>query len=320
MQAVLLLILFSSFARSDDGIATALVEKVAKTASDTTSWRVEGSVLYDGAHPETVPFLLVAHSPKQLHFEQLRGPTPAMIVCDGTRTMTFSPALGLYSRSVQPDSPDCSLILDGWRKLGTTLEWPEISGKCGADPASFLAGENALIRGTSKPDLPMTGRINRTLCIDQSRSVIVWEKAEFKSAVRVYLYTKVQRDADILEGAFQSDPPVGAESIDVELPLPRPLGIRGPLGPGATAPRLLSKKEPNYDERSRKAGVEGTVVLWAIIGVDGVPSCVKVFRSLTAGLDAEAVKALKRWRFEPGKVNGIPHPIPVNIEVNFKLR
>ena len=80
------------------------------------------------------------------------------------------------------------------------------------------------------------------------------------------------------------------------------------------------KKEPKYDERSRRAHVEGTTVLWAIIGVDGAATHIKVFRRLTPGLDAEAVKALKAWKFEPGQVNGVAHATPVTVEMNFRLR
>ena len=56
-----------------------------------------------------------------------------------------------------------------------------------------------------------------------------------------------------------------------------PLGSRGHLAdPGITPPRLLSKREPKYDEPSRRARVEGTTILWAIIGVDGVATHIKV--------------------------------------------
>jgi len=35
--------------------------------------------------------------------------------------------------------------------------------------------------------------------------------------------------------------------------------------PGVAAPNLQKKQDPNYDEDSRKAGVEGTVLLYLIV-------------------------------------------------------
>jgi TonB family protein len=321
MVQVLFLLLAASAVAADEQSATSLIEKVAKTASDTASWRIEGSVSYIGVNnPETVPFGLIARSPNQLRFQQLGSQTPAVIVCDGTTTWVYSPPLEMYSKATPADSPDCSLIVDLWRKLTTVLEAPALSGKCGADPA-VESGEYELIRGTSKPDPPLTGQLRRALCIDPSSSLIVWEKAELRNSSRVYVYSKVERNVDVPPGAFSFDPPKDTELADVELPLPRPLGSRGHLAdPGITPPRLLSKREPKYDEPSRRARVEGTTILWAIIGVDGVATHIKVLRRLTPGLDAEAVKALKAWKFEAGKVNGVAHSTPVTVEMNFRLK
>jgi hypothetical protein len=42
--------------------------------------------------------------------------------------------------------------------------------------------------------------------------------------------------------------------------------------------------------------------------------------SETFGLDAAAVNAMKQWRFEPGKRDGIAIPVMVEVEMNFTLR
>jgi TonB family protein len=49
---------------------------------------------------------------------------------------------------------------------------------------------------------------------------------------------------------------------------------------------------------------------------------VQVVRSLdpTFGLDQEAVKAVRRWRFRPGTRFGQPVPVLVEIELTFTLR
>jgi TPR repeat protein len=37
------------------------------------------------------------------------------------------------------------------------------------------------------------------------------------------------------------------------------------------------------------------------------------------GLDDQAIKAMKQWRFEPAKKDGVPVPAQVNVEVTFRL-
>ena len=49
---------------------------------------------------------------------------------------------------------------------------------------------------------------------------------------------------------------------------------------------------------------------------------VQVVRSLdpTFGLDNEAIKAARQWRFKPGMRLGQPVPVLVTIELTFALR
>ena len=92
------------------------------------------------------------------------------------------------------------------------------------------------------------------------------------------------------------------------------------VGGGVSAPTILSRVEPQYSEEARKARYQGTVVLEAIVRKDGTVDILRVIRSLGFGLDENAQKALKMWRFRPGMMNGQPVDISLNIEVNFNLR
>ena len=40
----------------------------------------------------------------------------------------------------------------------------------------------------------------------------------------------------------------------------------------------------------------------------------------TFGLEAEAVNALRRWKFTPGTRNGAPLPVVVEVEMGFTLK
>jgi TonB family protein len=64
------------------------------------------------------------------------------------------------------------------------------------------------------------------------------------------------------------------------------------------------------------------VRLQAIVLPDGSIGNARVVRSLDDrfGLDEEAVKAVKQWRFEPGRREGRAVPVIVEIELSFALR
>jgi len=90
-------------------------------------------------------------------------------------------------------------------------------------------------------------------------------------------------------------------------------------GPGVTSPQLLSKIEPAYSEEARKARLQGRVQLQAVIKTNGAPVDFTVKAPLGLGLDEEAVKAVKQWRFSPGAKDGVPVPVFITVEVNFRL-
>jgi protein TonB len=91
------------------------------------------------------------------------------------------------------------------------------------------------------------------------------------------------------------------------------------VGGGVSGPRVIFAPDPEFSEEARKAKYQGTVVLWAVIGSDGRPRDVRIQRSLGMGLDEKAIEAIRKWRFEPGRKNGAPVSVQVNVEVNFRL-
>jgi TonB family protein len=90
--------------------------------------------------------------------------------------------------------------------------------------------------------------------------------------------------------------------------------------PGLTFPRLVREEKPVYTREAMRRKVQGTVVLDAIVGVDGIVQTTCVARSLDPALDAQAVGAARRWRFTPGQKDGNPVPVFVTIELTFTLR
>ncbi len=91
------------------------------------------------------------------------------------------------------------------------------------------------------------------------------------------------------------------------------------VGGGVSAPRLIEDPEPEYSDEARRAKYQGTVVLWAVIGPDGRAHDIRVQRTLGMGLDENAIKAVRKWKFEPARKDGQAVAVQINIEVNFHL-
>jgi TonB family protein len=93
-------------------------------------------------------------------------------------------------------------------------------------------------------------------------------------------------------------------------------------GNGVALPRPLREVKPQYTADAMRAKVQGTVLLECVVLPDGSVGKVEVVRSLdsTFGLDQEAIKAAKQWRFAPGTRFGEPVAVLVTIELTFTLR
>lgn len=98
--------------------------------------------------------------------------------------------------------------------------------------------------------------------------------------------------------------------------------VRRAAGGVMTPPRLVHATKPAYNLSAMRARIQGTVMMDAIVNVDGTVNNVVVVRSLDTehGLDEEAIRTVKQWGFEPGTSNGKPVPVQVRLEVEFNLR
>ena len=93
-------------------------------------------------------------------------------------------------------------------------------------------------------------------------------------------------------------------------------------GNGVTLPLLIKEVKPAYTSDAMRAKIQGTVLLECVVRPDGTVTDIQVLRSLdpTFGLDQEAIKAARQWRFRPGMRLGEPVPVLVTIELTFTLR
>ena len=98
----------------------------------------------------------------------------------------------------------------------------------------------------------------------------------------------------------------------------KPMQIRS--GGDLQGPKLLNMVQPVYPAAVKEAGVEGTVVLHAVIGMEGTPLSLRVMNSkIDPALARAAVEAVSKWRYTPTLLNGEPIEVDTTITVNFKL-
>ena len=80
------------------------------------------------------------------------------------------------------------------------------------------------------------------------------------------------------------------------------------------------QEKVHYTEIARRAGVEGTVFIEARIDKNGNVVDAFVKKGLGAGLDEEALNAVKLTKFVPGKQRGKPVNVKMTIPVKFVLK
>jgi len=88
------------------------------------------------------------------------------------------------------------------------------------------------------------------------------------------------------------------------------------------APVAVSQTRPDYTPGAMRAKVQGVIRLRCVVSLDGECTDVTVVRSLDPqfGLDTAAVRALREWRFQPGRRDGRPVATRIELEFAFSLR
>jgi TonB family protein len=91
--------------------------------------------------------------------------------------------------------------------------------------------------------------------------------------------------------------------------------------PGVVAPIVRERREPIYPAAAATGRIQGSVVVEAVVGIDG-----RVIRARVAtpfdpkyGLDEAAVQAVQAWTFTPGEFNGMKVPVLTRVVVSFQL-
>jgi TonB family protein len=82
-----------------------------------------------------------------------------------------------------------------------------------------------------------------------------------------------------------------------------------------SAPSATRKVDPAYPLELMRQNVGDTVILYAIIHIDGTVGNVRVLRSVDDRIDQFATEAIAKWQFQPATKNGAP----VDVEATFSI-
>ncbi len=154
--------------------------------------------------------------------------------------------------------------------------------------------------------------------------------------------TPAQATNDTIQDLTPGPPSSGPNTGDLETGdcvgcPPGPGHSPGPVGPGTeiggpvetapihlsfgmTKPEVIHQVQPRYSEQARRAGVQGMVVLEAIIDEQGQVTNVRLLRGLPMQLDVAAMQAVQQWRFKPALLNGRPVKVYYTLTVNFTIQ
>lgn len=92
------------------------------------------------------------------------------------------------------------------------------------------------------------------------------------------------------------------------------------LRAGMKPPAVVSRVDPRYTETARKVGLQGVVIVEAVIDEHGRVESVKVLRGLPLGLEEAAVSAVRQWKFEPARyLDGRAVKVYYNLTINFRV-
>lgn len=93
-------------------------------------------------------------------------------------------------------------------------------------------------------------------------------------------------------------------------------------GNGVVLPSVVREVKPKYTGAALQKKIQGTVWLSIVVDTNGDVTDASVSKSLDSefGLDEEALKAGRQWKFQPGTKDGQPVAVRVTLEMTFTLK
>jgi TonB family protein len=129
-----------------------------------------------------------------------------------------------------------------------------------------------------------------------------------------------QADAHLALGSVAEQMTIEAKRT-TPAPAVRPAGPpqRIRVGGNVTPARLIHQAHPAYPDELKNAGIQGSVVIRAVISKDGSVLNPVVVNTVDPRLAQAALDAVKQWAYEPTLLNGEPVEFLTTITMQFRL-
>lgn len=119
-------------------------------------------------------------------------------------------------------------------------------------------------------------------------------------------------EGPVIPGALAPSTPAG--SAMPKLAAPEKVRVSSGVAEGM----LVRKVTPNYPPLAVRAHIQGTVMLQATIGKDGMVQNLRVVSGPPLLIES-AMDAVRQWRYQPFYLNGQPVEVETQINVHFTL-
>jgi TonB family protein len=91
------------------------------------------------------------------------------------------------------------------------------------------------------------------------------------------------------------------------------------VGNGVETPRATYSPDPEYSEQARKSNYQSIVVVGGTVEPDGSFTDLCLDEAAGRGLDEQAMQTIKKWRFQPAKLQGQPVAVRIGVQATFRL-
>jgi TonB family protein len=219
-----------------------------------------------------------------------------------------------------------------------------VIGTIAACGSAHLVGQQELVPAGPQQKQRLCGRVVSITCSDSrpptialsvSPTVIVQVRPESEEGRRPWPYAsqlrhreacavgRLTQEATLHDAAVFTIPSISAITVtrEVEPDDWVPPGVATSCDAGVQLPTRTKWSQPNYPREAVAAARQGTVLLEAIVGIDGQIRRARVVRSIDIeyGIDFEALDTVKRWRFAPATKDGEATPFLMIASVSFTL-
>jgi protein TonB len=161
---------------------------------------------------------------------------------------------------------------------------------------------------------------HRTFLCTQSKDYLLqWNMAGLsKAAVESALSTLNAIGTGKPDAASAATQPSGDTPNTVGSIESKPRVIRVRVAQGVTQGMVIKKVQPVYPPQARYAGIQGTVVMSAVISKNGDVVDLEVLNG-PIELVVSAVNAVRQWKYRPYLLMGEPVEVDTQITVNYRL-